>query len=149
MEQMYSLCILLYYLQRKTVLAVILPMLPWKYTNWFLRLFLHLLFSPNTKLHACSFLLLHSIRKSGVAIHNFTSGRLLIKLYVHSVHCFSLKNLNENIKDAQFWSPTARGDLTYQMADYMFSEWDKKKQQDETLHLDFLKAGWGWGGSHM
>lgn len=147
MEQMYSLCILLYYRQRKTVLAVILPTLPWKYMNWFLRLFLHFLFSPNTKLHPCSFLLLHSIRKSGVAIHNFTSGRLLIKLYVHSVRFF-LKNLNENIKDAQFSSPTARGDLTYQMADYICSvsetkKNNKKKKQDETLYLDFLKAGRG------
>lgn len=123
------LCILLYYHQRKTVPAVILLALPWKYMNWFLQLFLHLLFSPGTKPYPCSFLLLYCIRKSGVATHNFTSGRLSIKLYVHSVHCFPLKNLNENIKDAQCSNAIARGDLIHQMADYMFSERDKNRNE--------------------
>lgn len=138
-EQMYSLCILLYYRQRKTVPAVILLALPWKYMNWFLQLFLHLLFPPGTKLHLRSFLLFYSIRKSGVATHNFTSGRLSIKVYVHSVHCFSLKNLNENIKDAQCSNAIARGDLIHQMADYVFSETKTETKWNPVFR--FLKGG--------
>lgn len=101
--------------------------------------FLHLLFPPGTKLHLRSFLLFYSIRKSGVATHNFTSGRLSIKLYVHSVHCFSLKNLNENIKDAQCSNAIARGDLIHQMADYVFSETKTETKWNPVFR--FLKGG--------
>lgn len=99
----------------------------------FLEFFLYLHISPGTKPHQCSFLLLYSIRKSDVAIHNFTRSRLPIKLYVHPVHCFSIKNLNENIKDTQFSNATTRGELILDGRLHTFDAWNRKGKEGETV----------------
>lgn len=64
-EQMYTLCILLYYLQTTTALEVILLTLPWKYMNRFLHPFCT---SSWYQIAPGFIFLLWSIRKSDAAI---------------------------------------------------------------------------------
>lgn len=85
--------------------------------------------------HCTSARFFFSIRKSDVAIHNFTRSRLSSKLYVHPVPCFSIKNLNENIKDKQFSNATARQDLILDGRLHRLCAGHKRETRSECINV--------------